>query len=211
MNDAEQLKHNRLVTVATLHYLHGRTHAQIAAQLGLSRVKVTRLLKEAVNGRIVEFRIADPVAATVDLSLGLEKRFGLKRAIVVPGDGQIDRLGREAASLMMSLLAPGLQKVWGTHASRVVADPVGVYPIPDRVPDDEASLFTVWAVGLHGVNITDAEAVRAWLADRELPGFSVAAQSTQSGAVIDLAVELAAPRALTGRPEGRQPPAGGIL
>jgi len=122
MNDAEQLKHNRLVTVATLHYLHGRTHAQIAAQLGLSRVKVTRLLKEAVNGRIVEFRIADPVAATVDLSLGLEKRFGLKRAIVVPGDGQIDRLGREAASLMMSLLAPGLQigMGWGNTLNAMV-------------------------------------------------------------------------------------------
>jgi len=145
------------------------------------------------------------------------------------------------------LIATELQRVWGTHASRVVADPVGVYPIPDSVPDDEASLFTVWAVGLHGVNLTgiapddtvlmiglglvglsyaqcalaagatvvgldrvehraqvlrslgaeactDAEAVRAWLADRDLSGFSVAAQSTQSGAVTDLAVELAAHR-----------------
>ncbi|MGD9494857.1 MAG: zinc-binding dehydrogenase [Armatimonadota bacterium] len=145
------------------------------------------------------------------------------------------------------LIAPELQKVWGTHASAVVADPVGVYPIPDGVPDDEASLFTVWAVGLHGVNITgvvaedtvlviglglvglsyaqcalaagatvvgldlaqdraqvlrslgaeafsDQEAVRGWLAERGLPGFSVVVQATQSGAVTDLAVELAAPR-----------------
>ena len=145
------------------------------------------------------------------------------------------------------LTAPGLQKVWGTHASRVVADQVGVYPIPDAVPDDEASLFTVWAVGLHGVNVTGIgsddtvlmiglglvglsyaqcalatgatvvgldlaedraavlralgaeafsgqEAVRAWLAERDLRGFSVVAQSTQSGAVTDLAVDLAAPR-----------------
>ena len=150
-------------------------------------------------------------------------------------------------SVASRLIAPDLQIVWGTHASEVVADPAGVHPIPDEVPDDQASLCTLWAVGLHGVNITgvvpeatvlviglglvglsyaqcalaagatvvgldlaeeraqvlrdlgmeafsDQESVRAWLAERNLPGFSVVAQATQSAAVTDLAVELAAPR-----------------
>ncbi len=150
-------------------------------------------------------------------------------------------------SVASRLIAPELQIVWGTHADEVIADVSGVHPIPDGVPDDEASLCTLWAVGLHGVSITgvvgedsvlviglglvglsyaqcalaagatvvgldlaeeraavmrdlgmeafsDQSDVRAWLAERNLPGFSVVAQSTQSAAVTDLAVELAAPR-----------------
>lgn len=150
-------------------------------------------------------------------------------------------------SVAYTLIEPKLEIVWGTHASRVIANPSAVYPIPEGVPDDEASLCTLWAVGLHGVNITgvgpddtvlviglglvglsyaqcaraagatvvgldlaedraevlrglgieaftDVEEVRAWLTERSLPGFSVACQATQSGAVTDLALQLAAPR-----------------
>lgn len=53
-----------------------------------------------------------------------------------------------------TLIEPKMNIVWGTHASRVIADPSGVHPIPEGVPDDQAALVTLWAVGLHGVNIT---------------------------------------------------------
>lgn len=145
------------------------------------------------------------------------------------------------------IIEPPLNLVWGTHASRVIAAPQAVHPIPDEVLDDEASLFTLWAVGLHGVNITgvgpadtvlviglglvglsyaqcamtkgatvvgldlaedraamlrtfgadaftNPEAARAWLAARDLPGFSVVVQATQAAKVTDLALELVAPR-----------------
>lgn len=150
-------------------------------------------------------------------------------------------------SVAYTLIEPKLEIVWGTHASRVIANPSAVHPIPEGVRDDEASLCTLWAVGLHGNNITgvtpedtvlviglglvglsyaqcaraagatvvgldlaedraevlrglgieaftDAEGVRAWLAERSLPGFSVACQATQSGAVTDLALQLVATR-----------------
>lgn len=57
-------------------------------------------------------------------------------------------------SVASRLIEPQLDLVWGTHASRVIAEPGGVHPIPEGVPDGEASLCTLWAVGLHGINIT---------------------------------------------------------
>ena len=98
---ADPLRHNQLVQVARLYYLRSMTHQQIAGKLGISRVKVTRLLQQAVAEHIVEFRIADPAADTLELQERLEKVFGLKQALVAPsGDTAqqtLDTLGRSAA------------------------------------------------------------------------------------------------------------------
>ena len=80
----DPIRHNQLVDVARLYYLRGLTHQQIANKLGLSRVKVTRLLRQAVEERVVEFQISDPVVDTLDLQDRLEECFGLRQAIVVP-------------------------------------------------------------------------------------------------------------------------------
>lgn len=80
----DTFKHNLLVNIARLYYLHGLTHQQIADRLGLSRVKVTRLLQKAVESGIVEFRIADPAVSTLELGDRLEKTFGLRQALVTP-------------------------------------------------------------------------------------------------------------------------------
>lgn len=120
MNGPDTLKHNLLVDVARLYYLHGLTHQQIADKLGLSRVKVTRLLKEAVERKIVEFRIQDPALETLELQTELEKLFGLKRVIVTPaGDDEAqtyDLLGRYAGDFLTNALSDGttLGLGWGT-------------------------------------------------------------------------------------------------
>ncbi len=97
----DPIRHNQLVDVARLYYLHELTHQQIADKLGLSRVKVTRLLRQAVEERVIEFRITDPVVDTLGLQDHLEERFGLRQAIVVPtGENEAQTratLGRFAA------------------------------------------------------------------------------------------------------------------
>jgi len=45
----DDIKHNMMVNIARLYYLKRMTHQQIGQKLGLSRVKVTRLLKEVVE------------------------------------------------------------------------------------------------------------------------------------------------------------------
>ncbi|MGA4507131.1 sugar-binding transcriptional regulator [Propionibacteriaceae bacterium G1746] len=73
-----------LVDVARLYYEHGLTHQQIAAELGLSRVKVTRLLAQARATGVVEISINGPDEPFADLIARLQQRFGLDRVWVAP-------------------------------------------------------------------------------------------------------------------------------
>ena len=103
-------RHNLLVRVARLYYHYGLTHRQIAEREGLNRVKVTRLLQEAVEHRIVEFVIRDPVVETLELEEELAARFGLRRALVAPtvaADALFDTLGRFGADLLVRSLTHG--------------------------------------------------------------------------------------------------------
>jgi deoxyribonucleoside regulator len=108
----DPIRHNQLVDVARLYYLHDLTHQQIADKLGLSRVKVSRLVRQAVEERVVEFRIADPVMDILDLQDRLEDRYGLRQAIVVPtGETEaqtLAALGRFAAAWLGERLADDL-------------------------------------------------------------------------------------------------------
>jgi len=154
-----------------------------------------------------------------------------------------DRLA--VTSVSSTLIEPDLTLVWGTHSSHVVVEPRNVVPIPEGVSDEEASLCTVWAVGLHGPTVSGVDAndtvlvvglgliglgfvqcamamgaevvgldlseeraaicrdlgaeaftdhgeVRAWLSERELGGFSIAAEATGHAEVIDVPLQFAA-------------------
>lgn len=106
------VRHNRLVRVARLYYLCGMTHQQIADREGLSRIKVTRLLKEAVGRKIVRFQIEDPAVQSLEMEDSLQRRFGLKEAIVAPtpqeASGLYDILGRFAADYLHRRIRDGM-------------------------------------------------------------------------------------------------------
>lgn len=104
----DPIRHNQLVDIARLYYLRNMTHQQIAAKLGLSRVKVTRLVQQAVDEGIVEFRIADPAVEALELQDRLEQAYGLSQVLVVAGadtqGGSLDALGRCAAAWLSDRL-----------------------------------------------------------------------------------------------------------
>jgi deoxyribonucleoside regulator len=108
---SDPMRHNQLVNAARLHYLRNLTHQQIADKLGLSRVKVTRLLQQAVDEGIVEFRVADPLVDVLELQDALQERFELKSCLVTPSSSSqeqlLDSLGRQAASYLAGVLKPG--------------------------------------------------------------------------------------------------------
>lgn len=108
MNFEEQQKHNLLVNVARLYYLQRLTHQQIADKLSISRIKVTRLLQEAVENQIVAFHIKDPIIGTSELKERLEKLFHLREAVITPapadGAAFYDVLGHYAATFLMDNL-----------------------------------------------------------------------------------------------------------
>jgi DNA-binding transcriptional regulator LsrR (DeoR family) len=100
-----------LTRVASLYYLDNLTQAEIADRIGLSRVKVVRLLKRARALGIVEIRIQTPPALRTSLETALVKRFGLQQALLAADqpneDNQREMVAQMAASQLERQLHEG--------------------------------------------------------------------------------------------------------
>lgn len=115
------------VQVARLYYHQGLTTGEIAAELGLSRPKVSRLLGYARESGLVEIRIHDPAAHPRSLAGQLQDHFpGVQVQVtpVPPGSAEDDWLPRVAqatAALLDSLLRGGMTVglAWGNTVDAV--------------------------------------------------------------------------------------------
>ncbi|GIK42882.1 MAG: sugar-binding protein [Chloroflexota bacterium] len=79
----ESSQHDLLAQVASMYYEQDMTQTEIGAQLGLSRVKVYRLLKQARAEQVVRISINWPIERDSDLEKQLVQAFGLKEALVL--------------------------------------------------------------------------------------------------------------------------------
>ena len=86
-----------LVKVAQLYHLQGLNQDQIGRQLGVSRSKVSRMLKEARERGLVEISIHYPARFALDLERRLEADLGLREAVVVNSGGVVG--GRSLGSV----------------------------------------------------------------------------------------------------------------
>jgi DNA-binding transcriptional regulator LsrR (DeoR family) len=117
---------------ARLYYEHGYTHQQIADTLGLSRVKVTRMLAEARRKGIVEIRIHSDETIFTDLEVALTEKFHLTSAWVAPTvtdrEGQLNALGILGATALEAVIgspmtvAVGLSETVGRIAPHIRLD-----------------------------------------------------------------------------------------
>lgn len=98
------------ITRAAWHYYNdGLTQNQIADMLGVSRIKVSRLLEKGRHTGLIELRINSPFGGCLALQKELADAYGLSDARVVPGieDQPIaPRIGRAAASFLTQVLKP---------------------------------------------------------------------------------------------------------
>lgn len=118
--------------IARLYYEHGYTHQQIADTLGVSRVKVTRMLAEARRQGIVEIRIHTDETIFTDLEIALCERYGLASAWVAPSmddrEAQLTALGILGATALEAIVdspmtvAVGLSDTVGRIADHVQVD-----------------------------------------------------------------------------------------
>ncbi len=76
-------QHELLAKVASLYYEEELTQNAIAARLGLSRVKIYRLLKQAKEEQVVQIVIDWPIKRSTRLERALCARFGLADALVL--------------------------------------------------------------------------------------------------------------------------------
>jgi deoxyribonucleoside regulator len=79
----ENSHHDLLAQVASMYYEQEMTQNEIGAQLGLSRVKVYRLLKQARAEQVVKITIHWPIERDPELEKQLSQTFGLKEALVL--------------------------------------------------------------------------------------------------------------------------------
>ena len=115
-----------LVEVARFYYEHNFNQQKIASKLGISRPGVSRILKQARDEGIVRIEIFDPSEYGTLIEENLQKKFGLKKVIVVPNDNEETqiikkRLGRVAVTLLDQLVEEGLilGVSWGTTMQEV--------------------------------------------------------------------------------------------
>jgi DNA-binding transcriptional regulator LsrR (DeoR family) len=123
------LQHKRLLyKIARDYYLQNLTQNQIAQRLGLSRIKVSRLLRQAKREQIVTITLAAPSGVLADLEEEIESRYGLEEAVVVASEqtrtsaGLALELAPAAAECLIRRLS-GEETVgisWGTTLKAVV-------------------------------------------------------------------------------------------
>lgn len=120
--------------VARRYYLDGQSKVDIAAELGLSRFKVARLLDLANETGIVRIEIVEPVEEQLlELADQVRGRWGLQDCRVVPTSASAAaEVGRAAADLLVGLLGP--HDVLGLPWSRSVHAMVDAFTVLPDVP-----------------------------------------------------------------------------
>jgi len=114
----DELQHDLLAEIASLYYEQELSQSEIGERLGLSRVKVYRLLKKAKEERVVEITINWPMDRDGSLEEALCRNFGLDRALVLKSAPQdfarsgnglgLRRLGQMAARYLATILQDGM-------------------------------------------------------------------------------------------------------
>ena len=97
--------------VAQRFFIERRTKSQIAAELGITRFRVARLIESSMELGYLRIVISVPSQIDFDLSARLQSAYGLRHALVAaihdgPPDTLRGALGALAASLMAEILGP---------------------------------------------------------------------------------------------------------
>ncbi|MEX0771750.1 MAG: sugar-binding transcriptional regulator [Balneolales bacterium] len=122
----------RLISkVSSLYYHQNLNQQAIAERLHLSRLKVSRLLKQAREQGVVQISIAFPEDNFIDLETSLEEKYRLKEVVIVESDISGDaindsmvqrQLGMAAAKYLHRTISEGeiIGVTWGTTLQAMV-------------------------------------------------------------------------------------------
>ncbi len=123
----------QITRAAWYYYNDGLTQNEIAERMGLSRIKVSRLLEKGRQAGLIELRINSPYQGCLSLQQELVAAFGLADARVVPtaeGMPVAPRIGRAAAGFLKEHLKPHdlLAVGWGEAATTTLRFMASFFP-----------------------------------------------------------------------------------
>ncbi|MEM7709270.1 MAG: sugar-binding domain-containing protein [Pseudomonadota bacterium] len=98
-----------LSEIARRYHIDGETQNDIAGALGMSRMKINRLLREAQNRGIVEVRVRHHSAQTREVARVLRAQFGLTDLLVAPAASDPARQRRNVATMVSAYLEANLR------------------------------------------------------------------------------------------------------
>jgi DNA-binding transcriptional regulator LsrR (DeoR family) len=153
-----------LARIAWLYYIEDLTQKEIARRFHMSRVKVTRLLKQARQRGLVEIRIANVRTSHLPLERSLRVEFDLADAMVIPTPVRQEdlrpALAEAAAVYLNRILRPGVSV--GLGMGRTLAE------IPNYIePQENGTCHFIEMVGGIGRGLSfDSYKVSSLLADR---------------------------------------------
>lgn len=106
MTSGDDGQHDLMVKAAWLSYVAERTQSEIADSLGISRIKVARLIAEARELGLVKIEIDHVLSETAAIEEVLRRRYGLRFCAVTPPLAEMTAtIGAEAMSLSNEALA----------------------------------------------------------------------------------------------------------
>jgi DNA-binding transcriptional regulator LsrR (DeoR family) len=97
-----------LSKVAWLYYANDMTQAEIASQLGTTRLRINRAISLARRCGIVRIAIESPFVSCLELQKALVDRYSLEAAYVVPADRERYDYHRGAGAALATYLNEGL-------------------------------------------------------------------------------------------------------
>jgi len=129
-----------IVEISYLYYNEKKTQEEIATLLNISRFKVGRILKKAVEEGIVSITIIDSMSNLIEMEIELAKRYGLKKTVVVRtvaynGETSFDQIGR-AGARYLSRIVTG-HKILGVTWGRTLRHMI------DNLDDMDAGDLTI--------------------------------------------------------------------
>ena len=93
-----------MIKTAWYYYLENMTQQKISELLGISRIRVIKLLEKARQTGIIQFKIREDSASRMQVERELAAAYGLKDVFVVPSvpDGDLNETIAKAAAMYIS-------------------------------------------------------------------------------------------------------------
>ena len=147
-----------LVQLATLYYLGDMSQEQLSQIMGISRTKVSRLLKQCREQKIVEFKINATDHIVGQLEEELTQKLGLRELYIVPSAASPDESRRNVGKRAAQLLAASLRNnmmvgiAWGSTIREMV-DQV----VPAHLADNAAVIQLSGGFNLSSTDCNERE------------------------------------------------------